>query len=137
LLATLADELARLHAAGFRHRDLKASNLLFHAGEAAAGSAAAAPALVWTDLDGLRCRGTVESRLRARDLARLETSFASADARAAGVRADDWRTLVVRYLERSLGHPPSAVEVDRLLTRTRARSERHIRRHLARGQAVR
>lgn len=129
LLTCLAEGLARLHGAGFRHRDLKASNLLFvHAQEA--------PELVWIDLDGLAWRGTVEPHLRARDLARLCTSFASAEARAAGVRADHWPALVSLYLQRSLGRMPREHELDRLLARTRTWSDRNIRRHLATHRPV-
>jgi tRNA A-37 threonylcarbamoyl transferase component Bud32 len=130
LLACLADGIARLHRAGFRHRDLKASNLLF----TGAGSALE---LVWTDLDGLAWRGTVEPHLRARDLARLCTSFASAEARAAGVRADAWPELVRLYLERALGRAPDGDELAQLLARTRAWSDRNIRRHLAADRPVR
>jgi tRNA A-37 threonylcarbamoyl transferase component Bud32 len=132
LLATLARGLARLHGAGFRHRDLKASNLLFASG----GGPNDAPALLWTDLDGLRRLGTVEPRLRARDLARLCTSFESAAARAAGVRADHWPALVRLYLEHALSRPPEAAELASLSAWTRAWSARWIRRHLARGQPV-
>ena len=130
LLACLADGIARLHGAGFRHRDLKASNLLVtRDGQELQ--------LVWIDLDGLGWRGTVELHLRARDLARLCTSFASAEARAAGVRADAWPALVRLYLERSLGRAPEKDELERLLTRTRTWSDRNIRRHLATDRPVR
>ncbi len=129
LLAALAAAIARLHGAGFRHRDLKASNLLFLRTQGE-------PGLVWLDLDGVSFRGTVEPHLRARDLARLCTSFASAEARAAGVRADTWPALVRLYLEHSLGRAPLAPELDRLLARTRAWSDRNIRRHLATDRPV-
>lgn len=130
LLTCLAAGIARLHGAGFRNRDLKASNLLFSLD-------ANEPELVWIDLDGLAWRGTVEPHLRARDLARLCTSFASAEARAAGVRADAWPALVRLYLECSLGRTPDEPELERLLTRTRAWSDRNIRRHLATDRPVR
>jgi tRNA A-37 threonylcarbamoyl transferase component Bud32 len=128
-LACLAAGIARLHGAGFRHRDLKASNLLFLCAEVE-------PELVWIDLDGVSFRGTVEPHLRVRDLARLCTSFASAEARTAGIRADAWPTLVRLYLERALGRAPLAAEVDRFLARTRAWSDRNIRRHLAADRPV-
>jgi tRNA A-37 threonylcarbamoyl transferase component Bud32 len=124
LCATLASALARLHAAGFRHRDLKASNLLLAPG----------PELFWTDLEGLRARGTLLRFERMRDLARLRMSFESAEARAAGVRADHWPALVRAYLEAS---GAAAGELGAYLARTRAWSERAMRRHLARGQAIR
>ncbi len=129
LLATLAGALARLHAAGFRHRDLKASNLLLE-------TSGAAPTLVWTDLDGLRHVGTVEPRLRAHDLGRLGASFESAEARAAGVRAGHWPELVRRYLELALGRAPAPEELERLSARVRRRREQAVRRHLARGAPV-
>lgn len=130
LLEPLASGLARLHAAGFRHRDLKASNLLLR--EAAGGPGE----VVWTDLDGLRYLGTLPLFLRARDLARLAMSFESTAARAAGVRADHWPTLVRTYLARFTGAEPEAEAVEDLLARTRRWSERAIRRHLARGRPV-
>jgi tRNA A-37 threonylcarbamoyl transferase component Bud32 len=129
LLAALAASLARLHAAGFRHRDLKASNLLLRRG-------AQGLEVVWTDLDGLRPVGTVEVRLRARDLARLGTSFESRAAREAGVRAGHWPELVRRYMQHALGRTPSAEEVGRVLEWTRRWSRRSIRRHLAEGKPV-
>src|SRR5262245_7567949 len=130
LLACLAEGIARLHAAGFRHRDMKASNVLLV-------RAGVELELVWVDLDGLAWRGTVEPHVRARDLARLCTSFASAEARAAGVRADAWPELVRRYLVFALGRPPEEDELEQLLARTRAWSERNIRRHLAADRPVR
>jgi len=129
LIAALARELARLHAAGFRHRDLKVSNLLV------TGSATE-PRIVWTDLDGLRRIGSVPPLLRARDLARLSMSFESAEARAAGVRAEHWPALVAAYLEAAGGRAPTADELGRYLARTRRWRERSIRRHLAHGRPV-
>ena len=127
-LACLAAGLARLHGAGLRHRDVKASNLLFAGTEELE--------LVWVDLEGVSWRGTVEPRMRARDLARLCTSFASTEARAAGVRAEHWPTFVRLYLERSLGRPPAEEELCSFLARTRAWSDRNIRRHLAESRPV-
>jgi len=130
LAATLARELARLHAAGFRHRDLKASNLIVH-------GAQASPTIVWTDLDGLAPRASVGRRLRTRDLARLSMSFESGPARAVGVRADLWPALAHAYLAAAFAREPRASELEQLLVATRRWRERAIRRHLARGQAVR
>ena len=63
----LADIMARLHQAGFTHRDLKASNILF--------SAQGEPCFI--DLDGVR-RHRVVSRGRAiDDLTRLAREFLS------------------------------------------------------------
>jgi tRNA A-37 threonylcarbamoyl transferase component Bud32 len=129
ILGALAAALARLHGAGFRHRDLKASNVLL-------AGAPEAPEVCWTDLDGLRHVGTAEPRLRARDLARLGTSFESAPARAAGVRAHHWPALLRAYLTEALGREPSEAELGRLLARTAVWRKRWIRRHLAAGKPV-
>ena len=129
LVALLAEALHALHAAGYRHRDLKAANLLF----ARAGSG---HELQWTDLDSLTVVGTVRFGQRARDLERLATSFESGAARTAGVRAQHWPALVTRYLTLLHGRPPNPVELERVLDRTRAWSERAMRRHLRRGQRV-
>lgn len=130
LIAVLAAGLARLHGVGLRHRDLKASNLLLM-------GASTAPELVWTDLDGLFAVGTVEPRVRARDLARLGTSFESAEARTAGVRAGHWPALLSAYLTCALGRAPRADEFSSLAGWTRRWSARWIKKHLAEGKAVR
>jgi len=130
LALTLARELARLHAAGFRHRDLKASNLIVQ-------GPTVAPSIVWTDLDGLALRARVGNRTRARDLARLSMSFESAAARTAGVRADLWPEVARAYLTATLKREPTAPELERLLTTTRRWRESAIRRHLERGDSVR
>ena len=126
----LAASLARLHACGFRHRDLKAANLLLRAGEERSLE------LVWTDLDGMRRIGSVPPFLRARDLARLSMSFESAEARAAGVRADHWPALLEAHLTRALGREPRPEELSFYRIRTRRWAERSLRRHMARGRAV-
>ena len=126
-LALLARDLAALHAKGFRHRDLKASNLLVRRDD---------PAIVWTDLDGLRRHETTGSWTRVRDLSRLAMSFESSAARAAGIRAGAWPALVCAYLERSLGRAPENHELERFLAGTRAASERRIRANLVRGRVI-
>ncbi|MEQ1894783.1 MAG: lipopolysaccharide kinase InaA family protein, partial [Planctomycetota bacterium] len=130
LVLVLARDLARLHAAGFRHRDLKASNLLVR-------RTGAELEIVWTDLDGLARSARLGERTRRRDLARLGLSFESAAARAAGVRAGDWPELVQRYLTAWKGCTPAAAELERVLAATRLWRERAIRAHLARGDFVR
>lgn len=126
-LEILARDLALLHANGFRHRDLKASNLLVRREE---------HSIVWTDLDGLRRHETTGSWTRVRDLSRLAMSFESSAARAAGIRAGDWPALVSGYLERALGHAPANHELERFLAGTRAASERRIRANLVRGRVI-
>jgi tRNA A-37 threonylcarbamoyl transferase component Bud32 len=130
LVAVLARDLARLHAAGFRHRDLKASNLLVRRAQKELE-------VVWTDLDGLFRPARLGLRSRQRDLARLGMSFESAAARAAGVRAGDWPELVRQYLAAVGGRVSGPRAFERTLAATRAWRERAIRAHLARGDAVR
>ncbi len=78
LLADLAREIARWHAAGLRHRDLKAPNLLYDSRRESRGP--------WIlDLVGAHEVGHPSLAMRARDLGRLRAS-----ARAAEVREDDW-----------------------------------------------
>ncbi len=137
LLAALARDLARLHGLGFRHRDLKASNLLLC--ERLPGDQRdQGPRLevVWTDLDGLRRPGLVSRATRVRDLARLSLSFESAPARAAGVRADHWPALLEAYLGHALARAPSADELGLLLSSTRRWAERSLHRHLRQGRPV-
>jgi len=129
LCRALARALARLHRAGFRHRDLKESNLLLREG-------ADGLEVVWTDLDGLRALGEVSPHVRARDLARLSVSFESSAARASGVRAGDWPALVHTYLAETFGREPTRDELGQTLARTRRWAERNIRRHLAQGRPV-
>jgi len=129
LLATLAAALARLHGAGFRHRDPKASNVLVRERDGE-------PEVVWTDLVGVQYLGTVEPRLRARDLGRLAASFESCEARTAGVRAGHWKELERRYLEIALGRKPEDEELEKLAASVARWRARAVRRHLARGARV-
>jgi tRNA A-37 threonylcarbamoyl transferase component Bud32 len=63
--------LGRLHAAGFRHRDLKTGNILI-AGDLARPATVAA---VLIDLDGVSRRRLLNRSLRLRDLSRLCVDF--------------------------------------------------------------
>ena len=65
LVLRLADLLARLHAQGFSHRDLKASNILF--------DRELQPHLI--DLDGVRYCGSPDDRQALANLARLAREF--------------------------------------------------------------
>lgn len=124
LVSALAGSIAGLHARGFRHRDLKAPNLLVRRGETGIE--------VWfVDLDGA---GRLLSRIaRARDLARLCVSFRSTHARNAGVRADAWPALVAGYAERA---GLSSADSARILGWTELWAERHIERNLRLGRPI-
>lgn len=65
LMTDIARLVARMHAAGVFHRDLKSSNILIRADGAP----------VIADLDGVRVKEKVRYRQRVRDLARLSTSL--------------------------------------------------------------
>ena len=95
LVALVASRLRDLHAAGIRHRDCKASNLLIVDDERCD--------LLWTDLDGLQLVGTVRREHVDRALVRLGVSVAACP----GIT----RTDQVRFLkafERAFGLPPTA-----------------------------
>ncbi len=125
LVDALAGSIAELHARGFRHRDLKAPNLLLRRGERGIE--------VWfVDLDGAG-RLPALTAARARDLARLCVSFRSSAARAAGVRADAWPALVQRYAERA-GLP--GADAERILGRTQDWASHHIERNLRLGRPI-
>ncbi len=110
LIGRVAGHLRRLHAAGFVHRDCKASNILVVSHPQ--------PALLWIDLDGVRPAGWLARRRPAehclRALARLHVSlmdvpgltrtdrvrFLRVYLRRYGVRADEWRTLWPKLSDR-------------------------------------
>jgi tRNA A-37 threonylcarbamoyl transferase component Bud32 len=127
LLHALADTLALLHGRGFRHRDLKASNLLV---ERTSGM----PRVLVLDLDGLRRAGTPSApsnRTRARDLGRLRASFASRAAQAAGIAAGDWERFLARYGAAAALAPPSVTALEAATARWAARK---IARNAAAGR---
>jgi hypothetical protein len=84
-VSSAAGLLRLLHEEGFRHRDLKAGNLMVRAGEGEA---------TLIDLDGLRYMGEVPWKRRRKDLARLHRSLLES-----GLRAVD----CVRFLKFYLG----------------------------------
>jgi tRNA A-37 threonylcarbamoyl transferase component Bud32 len=126
LLEALAAAIAEVHARRFRHRDLKAPNLLVVRGESGALQ------VVFVDLDGATSAAPRRS-IRTRDLARLCVSFHSRAARAAGVRADAWPLLVERYVARA-GLARS--ESDRIRGWTERWASRHIERNLLRERPI-
>ena len=127
---TLARTVARLHARGFRHRDLKAPNLLTRS---APGGGVE---VLLVDLEGASRSAAITESIRVRDLARLCTSFESAAARLAGVHADSWPRVVRHYLKTALGRSPAEEEVGSFVQRTRSWSTRHIERNLVRGRPI-
>ena len=130
LLSALARAMARLHAAGFRHRDLKEPNLLVRRDEDGE------PGVLWTDLESLARPRVISDATRCRDLARLAMSFASAHARRAGIRADAWPRFVSVYLRFARQREPDREDVGRFLERTRRWSQRRIERSVVRGRPI-
>lgn len=130
LLSVLAKAMARLHAAGFRHRDLKEPNLLVRRDEDGE------PEVLWTDLESLARPRVISDATRCRDLARLAMSFASAHARRAGLRADAWPRFVDAYLRFARQREPDRDDVGRFLARTRRWSERRIERNVVKGRPI-
>lgn len=126
----LARTAGHLHSRGFRHRDLKAPNILVRR------DAKGGIEVQLVDLDGASRVPSVTRAMRARDLSRLCTSFESAAARLAGVHADSWPRLVRHYLEEARGRAPAADDVDELVRRTRRWAEKHIERNLIRGRPI-
>jgi len=129
LAALLCGALAKLHAAGYRHRDLKAPNLLLT-------PEADGPRVCWLDLDGLARAAPVGERTRLRDLARIAASLDSRAAHAAGIRQGAWPCFVRAYLVTCLGSDPPRDELERAVAATRRWARRHVERNLARGRPV-
>jgi hypothetical protein len=94
LLRRLAIAARAIHDAGFRHRDLKAPNLLV-TGDA---TGVDERGVVVVDLDGLeRVRGDASARVRVRDLGRLAASLRTAAARDAGFGDEAVGRLLAEY----------------------------------------
>lgn len=131
LVPRLALSVARLHDAGFRHRDLKAPNLLV------VGGSEDEPRLAVLDLDGLRRLGRAPTAEECqRDLGRLCASFASDAARAAGVTDADWADLLRRYVDaraECFSRPDEAAAWARQIA---ARAERKRERNRRRGRPL-
>ncbi len=129
VLRALADSLAALHLAGFRHRDLKAPNLLVEDGTE--------PRVWILDLDGAsRCPPPPPPTVTLRDLSRLCASFGSPPAIDAGVAPEHWRRFMEHYLERTTGAPPDEPEVSHLVEETSRRARRKIRGNVRAGRPL-
>lgn len=125
----LATLVASMHAAGFRHRDLKAPNLI-------ATARAAEFTLSVVDVDGLATVRSIGFATRARDLGRLCVSFHSQAASAAGVAGADWQRCIELYVASVGSLEQRALDGELLLRRTRAWADAHRRGLLARGRDV-
>lgn len=129
LWSAVAAEVARMHEAGARQRDLKAPNIIVsdrHGGLRA----------TLIDLDGMMLLGGDPSRrLRARDLGRLAASLRAMDVARAGVTVEDWRFLLARYLEACRVTGPG--DVDRLFDETQRWAALKEARNRRRGRVLR
>ena len=127
LFGEIATEVAKLHAAGYRQRDLKAPNILVARGAEDAFSVGL------IDLEGMSRLRSVPWRVRIRDLARLCVSFRALEREGASTSPSesDWRELLRAYL-RQVGDPlPAHLTAERLereTTRWAASKERRNRR---------
>ncbi len=125
VLEALARAIADLHSRGFRHRDLKAPNLLLAEEEGAIR-------VTFLDLDGAARVPHPSPATRARDLARLAASFRSAAARQAGLRADAWPALIEAYLAAA----GDVLERTLLVERTQRWASVHVEHNLRRGRPI-
>jgi len=133
LCRAIAEEVARLHLAHVRQRDLKAPNLIV-------SELPDALRVTIVDLEGMsRCAAVPPSRVRARDLGRLAASFLEPEVvTQARVGVDDWRRLCERYVEiLRAGSPDSdGGECDRLTEASVAWAQRKLERNRRRGRVT-
>ena len=127
MIEALAEGLAGLHKAGFRHRDLKASNLLVQTLEEDLLS------IVFIDLDGARGPQRMPVRFRQRDLARLVASFLTPRAKGLGIEDAHWTQLLNSYLQHSKLDAEGLPEWEENTTRW---AEEHNARNLERGRPL-
>jgi tRNA A-37 threonylcarbamoyl transferase component Bud32 len=118
LVAGLAELVARLHRADFRHRDLKELNLR------AVQREGRAIEIVLLDLGGIG-RARIGPLVAARDLGRLWASLLSAAGLRLGFTAAHARSLAARYLELRHEQPAGERELDRLCSRASRWAARH------------
>lgn len=129
--SALARAVARLHRRGFRHRDLKAPNLLV--------VDAREPDILFLDLDGARARRAEEHmpavfpfRARARDLARLRVSLTTPEASEAGYGNARFADLLALYAS----EVDCGDDVDELNRATRRWAEAHANSNRRRGRPI-
>ena len=131
LWTAVAHEVARLHAASVRQRDLKAPNVLVKE----EGDGCFTVTLL--DLEGMtKLAGPPSRRARIRDLARLLASLREEEVRAAGVSPEDWTFLVARYLD-AQGRVPSPDELSAFVQATLCWAARKEARNRRRGRVIR
>ncbi len=131
LWSAIAAQVARLHAARVRQRDLKAPNILISRDREGAIRASL------IDLEGMtKLASPPSARVRARDLARLAVSLREGRIASAGVSAEDWQFLVARYLEEAFGRKPGAIEIDRYVARTVAWAKKKEARNRRRRRVI-
>jgi tRNA A-37 threonylcarbamoyl transferase component Bud32 len=130
VLRAVAVEVARLHGAGARQRDLKAPNVLV----AARGGRLE---VTLADLEGMTLlRRAPGLAVRARDLARLAVSLREKEIAAAGIAEEDWRGCIAAYLEAAAGAPPDAAVVERFVAATLSWAARKEERNRRRGRVT-
>lgn len=132
LWRALGEEVARLHLAGVRQRDLKAHNILVQEGSDGA------PVVVLLDLEGMRSGPRAPARRsRVRDLGRLLVSLREASVAGSGVGPGDWRQLLESYLEAFHGHRPAPEEVEAHLLQALHFARRKEAQQRRRGRTIR
>lgn len=131
LWRAIAIEIARLHAARARQRDLKALNLIVD--ERPTGEIL----VTLIDLEGMASLGVEpDLRIRARDLSRLAASLLEPAVVAAGVSSADWRTFLGEYLEAWKHRPAATPELEALHALTHQWARRKLRRNERRGRVT-
>lgn len=122
LWIAIARVVALLHRQGFRHRDLKAPNILV-----AGGGGGDVPGVSLLDLDGVsRTRTPAPLGLRRADLGRLAASARSEAALEAGVGEADVRQLNEAYLLAFEGRPGAPAEIDEWVAAARGHADRWV-----------
>ncbi|MEM7231002.1 MAG: lipopolysaccharide kinase InaA family protein [Planctomycetota bacterium] len=136
LIRALAEVIALLHARGALHQpDLKAQNIWMEPVNESEGAWRAR----LIDLEGMVRRRGYKPYLRARDLARLCTSFRSEAFRERGFTRDDWRSLLLEYralFETFADRPVPDKEIDWWMELTESWAERKERKNAAEGRAT-
>lgn len=131
LILALAESIAQLHRAGFRQRDLKATNILI--GTRADRQLVASV----VDFEGMtEFPAPPSKRVRVRDLARLGVSLRAEPLVKAGVERADWEALVAAYLSAFEGRSPRLAEVAEVLLLTDQWARRKIRRNRRRRRPI-